>query len=276
MGVLYEQSEQRGFKPIDLGFTVSLRGKNSFRSFQTRNVVGFIPGSSPIYNEKAILLSAHTDHLGMNPELEGDQIFNGAIDNGSALTAMLMCADALKSCHNHLKYSVILLACEAEESGLLGSRFFANSIDAGSIVANINFESTPVWERASDFMGIGAKYSDLEEILKDIVEDEGLEYSYFSLSNQGFFYRSDQFSFARKGIPSLWISAGESYASGRNRLKDFFVGGDYHTVDDEYDPTWELDSMLQTIRVTIRLIDVLNKRTPDLAWKGRMTFPVDE
>ena len=276
LDALYEKSERRDFRPIDLDFTVSLKGKNSNRSFRTRNVVGFIPGSDAEHKDTSILLSAHIDHLGMNPSLEGDAIFNGAIDNGSAVAAMISSAHILKANQDHLKYSVILLACEAEEAGLLGSLYFANSIDPDRIAANINFESTPVWERAADFMGVGARFSTLEDILKKLVAGEGLTYSTFSLSNQGFFYRSDQFSFARKGIPSIWISAGEKYESGRNRLKDFFVGGDYHTVNDEYDPAWELESTVQTIKMTILLVDYLNRHTPELAWKGKMTFPIEK
>ena len=273
---LYARSEQRDFRPVDLGFQIRIQGRNRFRSFETRNVVGFIPGNDPKLSEKSILLSAHIDHLGMNPSLEGDSIFNGAIDNGSAVAAMIMSAKILKAYEKSLKYSTIILGCEAEESGLLGSLYFANSIDPEHIVANINFESTPVWEKSRDFMAVGARYSTLEDILKKILREEGLTYSTFSLKNQGFFYRSDQFSFARKGIPSIWISAGEDYVSGRNRLKDFFVGGDYHTVDDEYNPGWELESTIQTIRTTCLLVDHLNRLKPEIRWKGRMTFPVDE
>ncbi|MCK4538120.1 MAG: M28 family peptidase, partial [Candidatus Krumholzibacteria bacterium] len=144
-GDLYEKSENRNFRPVDLGFQVKIEGTNDFRSFTTRNVVGYIPGSDPELKDKAILLSAHIDHLGRNPSLEGDQIFNGAIDNGSAVASMMITAKHLKKHQDELKYSVIVLACEAEEAGLLGSLYFAGTIDPSKIVANINFESTPVW-----------------------------------------------------------------------------------------------------------------------------------
>ncbi|HSG29767.1 MAG TPA: M28 family peptidase, partial [Candidatus Krumholzibacterium sp.] len=173
-----------------------------------------------------------------------------------------------------LKYSVIILACQAEESGLLGSLYFAGTLDTEKIVANINYESTPVWERSRDCFGVGAKYSTLEDILKKVAADAGLDYSYFSMSDRGFFYRSDQFSFARKGIPSIWLSAGEDFESGRNRIREFF-DGDYHTVRDEYDPGWSLDSTMQTIGVALRLVEYINTETPKIEWKGRMTFPVD-
>jgi len=110
---------------------------------------------------------------------------------------------------------------------------------------------------------------------REILKERNLEYSYFSMSNQGFFYRSDQFSFARRGIPSVWLSAGEDYTGGVNRLREFFLGN-YHTVDDEFDPGWKLESTLQTVEVTLDLINYLNSRNQALEWKGRMTFPVEK
>ncbi|MCK4351244.1 MAG: M28 family peptidase, partial [Candidatus Krumholzibacteria bacterium] len=214
---LYERSETRGFRPVDLELQISAEGRNSYRSFTTRNVVGLIPGSDSAYKDRAILLSAHIDHLGMNEDLPGeDKIFNGAIDNGSAVAAMLATAKALAERSEELKYSVIILACQAEESGLLGSYHFALSLDPKRIVCNINYESTPVWERTGDIFALGAKYSSLESIMHKVLAEQGLEYTYFSMYEQGFYYRSDQFSFARRGIPSIWLSAGDEYESGAN------------------------------------------------------------
>jgi hypothetical protein len=272
---LYGKSERRDFLPVQLGLFAEVSGSCSFRSFKTRNVVGYIEGADPELLKKAVVLSAHIDHLGKNDSLEGDRIFNGAIDNGSAAASMIAAAGALAKHRESLEYSVILLACQAEEAGLLGSRYFAESVKPDRIVADINFESTPVWEAARDFMAIGAKYSTLEEIIKDILKRRKLGYTYFSMSNQGFFYRSDQFSFARRGIPSVWVSAGEDYVSGRNRIREFFLG-DYHTVDDEFDPGWELESTAQTVEVALDLVEYLNERKPEIPWKGRMTFPVEK
>jgi hypothetical protein len=274
---LYECSETRGFEPFDLGLQISVEGRNSYRSFPTRNVVGYIPGSDPACKDKAILLSAHIDHLGMNEDLPGeDKIFNGAIDNGSAVASMLATARALEGRRDDLKYSIIVLACQAEESGLLGSYHFALSLDPKRIVCNINYESTPVWERTGDVFALGAKYSSLEGILHEILEEQGLEYTYFSMYEQGFYYRSDQFSFARRGIPSIWLSAGDGYEDGEGRLRNFFFGGAYHTVDDEYDPAWPLGGTVQTVETSVRLALYINRHTPRIEWKGRMTFPIED
>ncbi|MCP4154812.1 MAG: M28 family peptidase, partial [bacterium] len=179
---LYKKSLKRNFKVVDLGFKVKVNGKNSFRDIDNNNVVAVIPGKS----KKQIVLSAHLDHLGMNTKKNGDNIFNGAIDNGTAVAAMLMTAKILKEYQEDLYYTVVVLGCHAEESGLLGSKYYARTSDKKNIIANINFESTPIWGKTSDFMAIGARFSTLEDMLKGILKKEGLDYSYFSLSNQGF------------------------------------------------------------------------------------------
>ena len=107
-----------------MGFKIKIQGKNKFRSVIVNNVIGYIPGADPKLKEKSIILSAHIDHLGKNPSLSGDQIFNGAIDNSSAVTSMIITAKILKEYQKNLKYSIIVLVCEAEEEGLLGLILF--------------------------------------------------------------------------------------------------------------------------------------------------------
>ena len=212
----------------------------------------------------------------MNENLPGeDKIFNGAIDNGSAVASMLGTARELAERRDELKYSVIVLACQAEEAGLLGSHHFALSLDPEDIICNINYESTPVWERTGDVFALGAKYSTLEGILHEILAEQGLPYTYFSMQEQGFYYRSDQFSFARRGIPAIWLSAGDDYEDGVGRLRNFFFGGAYHTVDDEYDPEWPLGGTVQTVETAVRLAPYINRQRPEIEWRGRMTFPVE-
>ena len=276
LGDLLTASESRDFIPVDLRFDISISGNGESRSIDTRNVVGYIPGSDSTLSDRAILLSAHIDHLGMSDVGPGeDNIYNGAIDNGSAVTAMMLTAKLLRECQEKLKYSVVILACQAEEAGLLGSLYFANTLDPEAIVCNINYESSPVWGPATSLMGVGSKFSTMEELLIDVADRMGLGYSEFEMSDRGFFYRSDQFSFARKGIPSIWISAGQDFESGTNHLYEFFVG-DYHTVDDEYDPDWELASLRQTIEAAVLLANRINIDMPDIMWKGKLTFPLDK
>ena len=273
---LYEASESPGFEPVDLGFAVSISGRGESRSLTTRNVVGVIPGVDPLLRGSSIVLSAHIDHLGMNETLPGDdRIFNGAIDNGSAVAAMVMTAKLLGERREELHYSVVVLACQAEEAGLLGSQYFTEQIDPSSVVCDINFESTPVWGPSRSIFGLGAEYSTLEQTLELVTRDLGLGYSMFSMTDRGFFYRSDQFSFARRGIPAIWIAAGEDYEDGINHQREFFTGP-YHTVDDEFDPTWELVSTRQTIQAAVLLALRIDRETARPTWKRTLTFPVEE
>ncbi len=271
---LYRQSESREFRPVELGFGMDLSGRVSYREAKTRNVVGVVPGSDPVLKDKAIVLTAHLDHLGMNPDLEGDQVFNGALDNTTGVAAITLAAKIFKDRQEDLRYSLIVVACEAEESGLLGSAYFAQQVDPSKVVANINLDSPSVWGKTRDFQAIGGRFSTLEDILKEILEEEGFYYSYYSQSNQGSFYRSDQFNFAKQGIPALMLSPGEDYVSGGNPKDEYH--SKYHTVEDEFDPNWPLDSFVETIKITTLMIDYLNRNTPELKWKGKMTFPVDK
>lgn len=268
---LYAKSLSKDFQPVNLGFNIRVAGRNRFREVTINNVVAEIPGRT----EERIVLSAHIDHLGMDPGKEGDQIYNGAIDNGTAVAAMMVVAKVLKEFQDDLHYSVTILACNAEESGLLGSKYYAQNTDRSNIIANINFESTPVWARSNSIMGIGARFSDFEEMLKSLASEHKLEYSSFSLSNQGLFYRSDQYSFARYGIPSVWISAGEDEVSGARNYTEFW-GKDYHTVNDEFDPEWELEGMKQTIQYALLLIDQINKSQSPPQMKSELSFPLEE
>ncbi len=268
---LYKHTNSPNFQPIDLAFKIQVAGQNTVRDVLNNNVLAHIQGKS----DERIVLSAHLDHLGKDDTKEGDNIYNGAIDNGTAVAAMMLVAKILKEHQDDLHYSVTILACNAEESGLLGSKYYAQNTDKSNIIANINFESTPVWAKSKSIMGIGARFSELEEIIKQIAQRDQLEYSSFSLSNQGLFYRSDQYSFARYGVPAVWISAGEDEITGERNYTEFW-SKDYHTVKDEYNPDWELEGMRQTILYALLLIEEINLKKSRLKWKSNLPFPMEK
>ncbi|MFZ5942409.1 MAG: M28 family peptidase [Bacteroidota bacterium] len=268
---LYRGTDKRDFQPRETGIRFRIRGENLSTEKNICNVVAEIPGKV----KERIVLSAHFDHLGTGTPINGDSIFNGAIDNGTAVAAMLLTAKILQEFREELYYSVTILACNAEESGLLGSRYYVQNTDRSNIIADINFESTPVWGETGSIMGIGARFSGFEDMLKDLAERNGKAYSEFSLSNQGLFYRSDQFSFARYGIPAVWISAGEDELSGDRSYTEFW-GKDYHTVKDEFDPGWEMEGMRQTIGYALLLIGELNRSQKAPDWKDKLPFPLEQ
>ncbi len=267
---LYELSKSPKFKPIPLGFSIDISGTAKKRELVIHNVVAEIPGKT----DKKIVITAHIDHFGIGLESNGDAIFNGAIDNASAVSAMMVTAKILKEFQKDLYYSVVFVACQAEEAGLLGSKYFVQTYkDRDKIIANINYESTPVWGKTTDFMAVGGEYSTIEDMLKPILEKEGLQYSYFSLTNQGFYFRSDQFPFARYNIPAVWMSAGENDDSGQKKYPQYWKTN-YHTVNDEYDPNWPMDGMKETIKMTLLLIEHINKTQAIPQWKRSLPFPL--
>jgi len=266
---LYRRSLSRDFCPVDLKTRVTITGSNLFQEIRNRNVLAQIPGETP----RQIVLSAHIDHFGKRDEPGEDGIFNGAIDNSSAVAAMLVTAKILKEFEDSLYYTITVLACNSEEAGLLGSKYFVQNTDRKAIVANINFESTPVWKPSKSLMGIGARFSTFEELIRKVAGETGCTYSTFSLSNQGLFYRSDQFPFARAGIPAVWISAGEEEIDGEINYTRFWQTT-YHTVEDEYRSDWDLGGMKQTVQAVLRVIRRLNETRREPVWKDNLTFPM--
>jgi len=267
---LYRDTLKETFEPVPLGVSIRIKGENEFRTLEASNVVAEIPGRSA----RRIVLSAHIDHIGHRPDEPGDNVFNGAIDNGSAVAALVLTAKALNAFREELPYTITVLACTAEEGGLLGSYHYVQNSDLSELVANVNFESTPVWERSRSVMGVGARYSTLEDHLKEIAAEEGLRYSEFSRTDQGFFYRSDQFPFARHGIPAVWISAGEDFESGHDHFGEF-LRNTYHTVRDDFDPGWELEALRQTVRCAVMLVERIGRSPESPRWKTRLTFPTE-
>ncbi len=265
---LYKKSIKRSFKPVDLAFGFEISGMKKTRIVKNANVAGIIRGKS----EKKIVLTAHIDHFGIDNKRSGDQIFNGAIDNGTAVTSMLLAAKILNRHKDKLRYSVVILATNAEESGLLGSTYFIQNYKNRDIIANINFESTPVWKKSDTIMGVGARFSTIEDMLREIAKKEGLKYSYFTMSNQGFFFRSDQFPFARAKIPGIWISCGERDASGGNDYAKFWKER-YHTVKDEFNENWPLEGLKETVKYSLLLIGYMSDRGIKPIWKKNLTFP---
>ncbi len=265
---LYAASQRQDFQPVPLGIRMRIDGKSRRREVQASNVVARIPGRST----EQIVLIAHIDHLGINPTLTGDQIMNGAIDNGSAVAALMLSARILSECRDQLRHSITLLACQGEEEGLLGSTHYVANTDRSEIVAAINFESSPVWEDSASLMGVGARFSTIQDMLVEIAREQGVQYREFSLNDRGFFFRSDQYPFASRNIPAVWISAGEESVGGKNNLRDFF-DGDYHSARDEYRPDWNLGALRQTVRYALMLVEKIDQSAEAPRWKRRLTFP---
>jgi Zn-dependent M28 family amino/carboxypeptidase len=269
---LYQLANKKSFKPIPLKLAIKINGHKQQRNFTCNNVIGHLPGKV----DKRIVLSAHIDHFGIDRRKDdGDNIFNGAIDNASAVAAMAVCAKLLKNLQKDLYYSVTFLACQVEEAGLLGSKYYVQHTNRENIIANLNFESTPVWGKTNSIMGVGAEYNQFESILRSIAQELNIEYTTSSLVDQGFFYRSDQFPFARYRIPAIWISTGDNDSAASQSYREFWRTR-YHTVKDEYDPAWTFEGLRETVHYTLMIIDRLNTEKKPIQWNPSLPFPFEE
>ena len=275
---LRASAQERDFQPVPLGVALRYAAENKYDDVVTHNVVGLVRGKASPSEAKAVVFSAHHDHLGIGSEIDGDAIYNGAIDNGSALASLLGMAKICGAHPGELNCDVYFLACAAEEENLLGSDFFARNppIAAERIVANLNFEMSNVWDETDDMIAIGARYSDLEEIIVGVCGNNGMILSPESAPEQGFFYRSDQLSFARAGIPAAWIDCGEKirgkpegYGKG---LRDTYRANTYHQPSDEFDPEWSFAGTRQLMRLVTEILLAIDKRAEPIGWKPQAAF----
>lgn len=260
------KAERPDFSPLPLGLGIKTRQKPAFRTVTAANVAALLRGRRDDPEERYIIISAHFDHLGKNEALEGDRVYNGAVDNGSAVAAMLALAGYYAQKPRDLGLNLIFAGVTAEEQGLLGSDYFVRhlGIPNSSISANINFETTNVWGETADVFGIGAGHSDMDDICREAAGRLGLEYTSDRLAHLGYFFRSDQLSFAKAGIPCVWlhegiVSKGPDPGFVKRRF-DEYLQFKYHQVTDEMEPGWDLRGTVQIIRWAQEIIAILASR----------------
>jgi len=242
----------KAFTPIPLvGATASWRVKNTIRRIQSRNVIAKLEGSDPVLKDEYILYSAHWDHFGKNPSLQGDQIMNGALDNASGVAQMLEIAKAFTKLATRPKRSVLFLAVTAEEAGLLGAKYYATHplYPLERTLANINIDGANQWGRTSDVVVVGLGNSTLDEVLDSVVTASGRTIVADPESEKGFFYRSDHFEFAKEGVPALYADAGVNYvgkpAGWGLQKRAEYTANDYHKPTDEVKPDWDLSGAVE-------------------------------
>ncbi|HEK85746.1 MAG: M28 family peptidase [Candidatus Saccharicenans sp.] len=280
---LLAEAETPAFAPRPLGITIKVKQRPSFRQVKAENIAAWLPARQPGHNDKYIIFSAHYDHLGRDPQLKGDQIYNGAVDNCSATACLLAQASYYSQFEGQLPANLVFVAVTAEEQGLLGSDYFAShlSIPNSSILANINFEMTNVWGETEDVYAIGAKYSDLDEICKQAAEKLGYRYTPERGGNYGFFFRSDQLSFARHGIPAVWLHEG-IVARGPDKNKilrksEEYMKFHYHQVSDEIEDDWDMRGAIQLILWAREMVNLLGeqKKIPQFKPESSFQRPTD-
>jgi Zn-dependent M28 family amino/carboxypeptidase len=263
---LREKAETPDFAPVPLGLKAAVRQHRVFESVEGVNVAGVLRAKHPAATKRTIILSAHYDHFGKDETLQGDQIYNGAVDNCSATAALLATAGYLAQRPDRLKDDLCFVAVTAEEQLVLGSDYFARHMPfpKDRVVADINFEMTNVWGETEDVFAIGGRQSELDGVCREAAEKLGLRYIPERNGELGFFYRSDQISFARAGIPGVWLSQGIT-AKGpdkglvERKFQDYRATK-YHKVTDEIQPDWDLRGALQIIDWACAIVSILQER----------------
>ena len=263
---LREKAETTGFAPVPLGLKATVRQHRVYRTVDGVNVAGIVRAKHPAAKMRTIVLSAHYDHFGKDGTLEGDQIYNGALDNCAASAALLAAAGYYAQRPKELKADLCFVAVTAEEQLVLGSDYFARHLPFAreTVVADINFEMTNVWGETEDVFAVGARQSDLDAVCREAAEKLGLRYTPERNGELGFFYRSDQISFARAGIPGVWLSQGVvSRGPDKGLIQRKFAdyrATKYHKVTDEIQPDWDLRGTLQIIDWACGIISLLQER----------------
>jgi Zn-dependent M28 family amino/carboxypeptidase len=274
---LKKSALKKEFRPVALSAKASFTIKQTVRSFKSHNVLGKSEGSDPKLRDEWIIYSAHWDHLGRHPELQGDQIFNGAVDNASGIAGILEIADAWTKPNPPPKRSVLFMATTAEEAGLLGAKFYAQHplYPLEKTLANINIDSMNVWGKASDVEDTSFGFSTLDDMLADAAKRQSRIAIPNSRPEKGSSYRADNFEFSKVGLPSLYIGKGEHLLSRPKDAplrSDEFDLKDYHQVTDEVKPDWDLSGATQDAQLLFEVgYQVANgNKFPE--WKSGIEF----
>jgi len=245
LDALRVSAEQRAFRPVPLGVTAQLATRNQVRKIVSANVLGKLEGTDPALKKQVVVVTAHFDHLGIRSPKKGDSIYNGALDNASGTAAMINIARACALLPVKPRRTLLFAAVTAEESGLLGSLYYARNptYPRKQIVANYNMDSINIWGATRDIAMVGHGKNSLTAVADKVARRRGRVLVPNPDVSLGLFYRSDHFSFARHGIPSAYFKSGNKFfenARGKNLVKGAYTRTRYHQPNDEYSPDWDL------------------------------------
>jgi len=249
---LREAAYNRDFEPVPLGITTSLEMDVEVTRVETANVLGLIPGSDPELADEVVIYTAHHDHLGIGtPNADGDSIYNGAMDNASGVAQIMAIAKAIVALPEAPRRSTLFAFVGAEEQGLLGSKFYARhpTFPPGRIAANLNYDGGNIWGHTHDVTYIGLGKSSIDQIVELIADEQGRVVKPDQFADRGYFYRSDQFSFAKIGVPAMYLDTGTEFVDrppewGREQV-NHYTNVHYHQPSDEYDDSWNFDGMIE-------------------------------
>ncbi len=218
---LKKSAVTKDFRPVALNAKANIDIKQQIRSLKSHNLIGKLEGDDPKLRDEYIIYTAHWDHLGRHPELQGDQIFNGAIDNASGVASVLQLAAAFTKLNPPPKRSVLFMATTAEEAGLLGAKFYAEHplYPLEKTLADINIDTVNPWGKTRDIEDISDNNSTLDDLLAAVAKRNGRVMTPNSQPEKGGFYRADHFEFSKRGVPSLYTRRRERFHRQTGKLR---------------------------------------------------------
>jgi len=253
---LSDAAKHKGFRAVPLGVKASISFTNSIRRRASKNVIGILPGTTA--PNDWVFYTAHWDHLGHCDAVKGDGICNGALDNASGVAGLVALAEA-QARAGPARRSMAFMSVTAEESGLLGSRYYAEHpiYPLARTVGGVNMDGLNVIGRAKDFVVTGAGKSELEDMIVPLVAAQDRVIKPEPNPERGGYFRSDHFSFAKLGVPMLDGGSGEDLrvggeAAGHAATLDY-IANRYHKPQDEYDPRWDWSGAVEDLTLYYRL-----------------------
>lgn len=258
LDALIKAAQSRNFQPVEFGTKVTINLKSELKSFESPNVVGVVEGSDAKLKNEYVIYTAHWDHLGIGePDARGDKIYNGAYDNASGVSATLGIADAIAKMprKQRPKRSSYFLFTTAEEQGLLGAEYFAANplVPLNKIAGNVNIDGVNFFGTVKDFSALGAERSTVETVVSEVAKERNLTLEGDMRPEQGFFFRSDHFPFAKVGVPAISLRHGDDFVTPlTGEALNFFreyTAKYYHQASDEYKPWWNTDAMIQNAEI---------------------------
>jgi Zn-dependent M28 family amino/carboxypeptidase len=252
---LKAQAATRAFKPVPLGLMASMTIRNTMRRVSSQNVVARLEGSDPALKGQHVVFTAHWDHFGVGEPVNGDRIYNGAKDNATGTAALLEVARAFTRLPKPPRRSILFLAVTAEEQGLLGSEYYASQplYPLASTLADINMDALNTTGRTKDLTIVGLGASELDDYARAAAKEQGRVLKPDAEPEKGFYYRSDHFNFAKKGVPALTVDEGVDYvgkpASFSEQVRARWTADIYHKPQDEVTPEWDLSGLAEDVQL---------------------------
>ncbi|UCF40691.1 MAG: M28 family peptidase [Gemmatimonadota bacterium] len=273
---LAQLAHTRDFRAVAMPLRASVRLRNTLRRSTSNNVLGVLPGGERA--DEYVVFMAHWDHLGIDPSLEGDQIYNGALDNATGTAGLLELAKAFASLETRPPRSILFLAVTAEEQGLLGSAHYAANptVPLATTVAAINMDGLNIYGPMNDVTVIGLGNSELDDYLEAAARQQGRRVRPDPEAEKGFYFRSDHFNFAKQGVPALYtdqgidhVEHGEAWTMERRAE---YTAENYHKPSDEYDVNWDLTGAVDDLRLLFRVGYTLAQESTFPNWREGVAF----